>query len=191
MLWDPIRFHETCPSSDGACALVLSSERAATAGAYPPAWVHATAMRSEPTQFAGQEKVNPLAGQLCAKDVYAKAGITDPRREIDCAEIYVPFSWFEPMWMENLGFAPVGSGWKMTYEGATAPGGDLPVNMSGGVLSSNPIGASGMLRFAEAAMQVRGQAGEHQVDGARTALGHAYGGGSQFFAMWIVRSERP
>jgi acetyl-CoA C-acetyltransferase len=191
MLWDPIRFHETCPSSDGACALVLSSERAATAGAYPPAWVHATAMRSEPTQFAGQEKVNPLAGQLCAKDVYAKAGITDPRREIDCAEIYVPFSWFEPMWMENLGLAPVGSGWKMTYEGATALGGDLPVNMSGGVLSSNPIGASGMLRFAEAAMQVRGQAGEHQVDGARTALGHAYGGGSQFFAMWIVRSERP
>jgi acetyl-CoA C-acetyltransferase len=191
MLWDPLRFHETCPSSDGACALVLSSERAATAGAYPPAWGHATAMRSEPTQFAGQEKVNPLAGQLCAKDVYAKAGITDPRREIDCAEIYVPFSWFEPMWMENLGFAPVGSGWKMTYEGATALGGDLPVNMSGGVLSSNPIGASGMLRFAEAAMQVRGQAGEHQVDGARTALGHAYGGGSQFFAMWIVRSERP
>jgi acetyl-CoA C-acetyltransferase len=191
MLWDPIRFHETCPSSDGACALVLSSERAATVGAHPPAWVHATAMRSEPTQFAGQEKVNPLAGQQCARDVYAKAGITDPRREIDCAEIYVPFSWFEPMWMENLGFAPVGSGWKMTYEGATALGGDLPVNMSGGVLSSNPIGASGMLRFAEAAMQVRGQAGEHQVDGARTALGHAYGGGSQFFAMWIVRSERP
>lgn len=191
MLWDPIRFHETCPSSDGACALVLSSERAATAGAHPPAWIHATAMRSEPTQFAGQEKVNPLAGQQCAKDVYAKAGITDPRREIDCAEIYVPFSWFEPMWMENLGFAPVGSGWKMTYEGATALDGDLPVNMSGGVLSSNPIGASGMLRFAEAAMQVRGQAGEHQVDGARTALGHAYGGGSQFFAMWIVRSERP
>ena len=63
--------------------------------------------------------------------------------------------------------------------------------MSGGVLSSNPIGASGMIRFAEAAMQVRGTAGEHQVDGARTALGHAYGGGSQFFAMWIVRSEKP
>ncbi|MCL4683236.1 thiolase domain-containing protein [Myxococcota bacterium] len=191
MLWDPIRFHETCPSSDGACALVLSSERAATGGAHPPAWIHATAMRSEPTQFAGQEKVNPRAGQECAQEVYAKAGITDPRREIDCAEIYVPFSWFEPMWLENLGFAPVGSGWKMTYEGATAPDGDLPVNMSGGVLSSNPIGASGMLRFAEAAMQVRGQAGAHQVDGARTALGHAYGGGSQFFSMWIVRSERP
>jgi acetyl-CoA C-acetyltransferase len=76
----------------------------------------------------------------------------------------------------------------MTYEGATALDGDLPVNMSGGVLSSNPIGASGMLRFAEAANQVRGLAGEHQVDGARRALGHAYGGGSQYFSMWIVGS---
>ena len=60
--------------------------------------------------------------------------------------------------------------------------------MSGGVLSSNPIGASGLLRFAEAAMQVRGTAGEHQVDGADVALGQAYGGGAQYFAMWIVRS---
>jgi acetyl-CoA C-acetyltransferase len=63
--------------------------------------------------------------------------------------------------------------------------------MSGGVLSSNPIGASGMIRFAEAALQVMGEAGEHQVDGARKALGHAYGGGSQFFAMWLVGSEKP
>ena len=67
--------------------------------------------------------------------------------------------------MENLGFAPEGEGWKMTYEGATALDGDMPVNASGGVLSSNPIGASGMIRFAEAALQVRGLAGEHQVDG--------------------------
>jgi acetyl-CoA C-acetyltransferase len=59
------------------------------------------------------------------------------------------------------------------------------------VLSSNPIGASGMIRFAEAALQVMGEAGDHQVDGARRALGHAYGGGSQFFSMWVVGSERP
>ena len=139
--------------------------------------------------FAGRDQVNPQAGKDCAKELYKKAGITKPREEIDCAEIYVPFSWFEPMWMENLGFAPEGEGWKMTYEGATALDGDLPVNMSGGVLSTNPIGASGMLRFAEAANQVRGLAGEHQVDGARRALGHAYGGGSQYFSMWIVGSQ--
>jgi acetyl-CoA C-acetyltransferase len=191
MLWDPIRYLETCPSSDGACALVLASEKAAKRAPRRPAWVHATAMRSEPTSFAGRDQVNPLAGRECAKALYRKAGISNPRAEIDAAEIYVPFSWFEPMWMENLGFAPEGEGWKMTYEGATALDGDLPVNPSGGVLSSNPIGASGLLRFAEAALQVRGQAGEHQVEGARVALGHAYGGGSQFFAMWIVGSEQP
>ncbi len=190
MLWEPIRFHETCPSSDGACALVLASERAAARTPGPPAWLHGTAMRSEPTMFAGRDQVDPRAGRDCAADVYKQAGITNPRKDFDLAEIYVPFSWYEPMWMENLGFAEKGEGWKMTVEGATAFDGDMPINPSGGVLSSNPIGASGMLRFAEAALQVRGQAGDHQIDGARTALGHAYGGGAQFFSMWVVGSEK-
>ena len=105
--------------------------------------------------------------------------------------MYVPFSWYEPMWLENLGFAAEGEGWKLTESGVTELDGDLPVNPSGGVLSTNPIGASGMIRFAEAALQVRGQAGEHQVEGARRALGHAYGGGSQFFSMWLVGAEPP
>jgi acetyl-CoA C-acetyltransferase len=194
MLWDPIRFDETCPSSDGAFAIVMGSEKVgdeAAAQGRNPAWIHGTAMRSEPTMSADRDTVLPLGGALCAKDVYRQAGITDPRRQVDCAEIYVPFSWFEPMWMENLLFAEPGEGWKMTEEGATALDGDMPVNMSGGVLSTNPIGASGMIRFGEAAMQVRGQAGEHQVDGARLAVGHAYGGGSQFFAMWVVGADKP
>jgi len=191
MLWDPIRYLETCPSSDGACAMVFASERAAAKSPGKPAWVHATAMRSEPTMFAGRDQVNPLAGRMNAKDLYAKAGITNPRKEIDCAEIYVPFSWFEAMWMENLGFAPENEGWKMVYEGATALDGDLPVNMSGGVLSSNAIGASGMIRYAEAAMQIRGQAGQHQVDGARKTMGHAYGGGSQYFSMCLFGKDKP
>ena len=191
MLWDPIRYAETCPSSDGACAMVLASETVADAASGPVAWIKGTAMRSEPTLSADRDTVLPLGGALCAADVYAQAGITNPRQDVDCVEMYVPFSWFEPMWLENLGFAEPGDGWRPPRPCATALDGDLPVNMSGGVLSSNPIGASGMLRFAEAAMQVRGQAGEHQIDGVRTAVGHAYGGGSQFFAMWVVGSEKP
>lgn len=184
MLWDPIRYLETCPSSDGACAIVLSSD---TAGCANPAWVHGTAMRSEPMLFAGRDEVSPQAGKDCAAEAYAQAGITPG--QLDCAEIYVPFSWYEPMWLENLGLFECG--WRAVDEGKTQLKGQLPVNASGGVLSSNPIGASGMLRFAEAALQVRGAAGAHQVDGAKLALGHAYGGGSQFFSMWIVGSERP
>ena len=195
MLWDPIRYEETCPSSDGAFAIVFGSEKVgdeAAAQGRPPAWLHGTAMRSEPTMSADRDTVLPLGGALCAKDVYRQAGITDPRRQVDCAEVYVPFSWFEPMWLENLLFAEPGEGWRMVEDGVTQlDSGDLPINMSGGVLSTNPIGASGMIRFGEAAMQVRGQAGEHQVDGARLAVGHAYGGGSQFFAMWVVGADKP
>ena len=190
MIWDPLRYLESCPSSDGACAMVLSSEDAVT-GDRAPAWFAGSAMRSEATQFAGRDQVNPQAGKDCAKEVYRQAGITDPRKEIDVAEIYVPFSWYEPMWMENLAFAPEGEGWKMTDSGATAMDGDMPINPSGGVLSSNPIGASGMIRYAEAAMQIREQAGEHQIDGVRTAMGHAYGGGAQFYSMCILTKEKP
>lgn len=190
MLWDPIRYSETCPSSDGAAAMVITDEAGGDANGNP-AWILGNAMRSEPTMFAGRDPVNPVAGQLCADDVFAQAGITDRRGQIDVVEMYVPFSWYEPMWLENLGFCPVGDGWKLTEAGVTRMEGDLPVNPSGGVLSTNPIGASGMLRFGESAMQVRGQAGEHQIEGARTAFGHAYGGGSQFFAMWVVSSEKP
>ncbi|MDA2810857.1 thiolase domain-containing protein [Nocardiopsis sp. RSe5-2] len=191
MLWEPLRYLETCPSSDGACAIVLASEEAARAAPGPPAWIRGAAVRSEPIAFAGRDAVDPRAGRDCAADVYAQAGVDDPRRGIDAAEVYVPFSWYEPMWLENLGFAGPGQGWRLTDGGATALDGDTPWNPSGGVLSTNPVGASGMIRFAEAAQQVRGRAGGHQVEGARTALGHAYGAGSQFFAMWIVGSERP
>ncbi|MDD9828252.1 MAG: thiolase domain-containing protein [Deltaproteobacteria bacterium] len=191
MLWDPIRYLETCPSSDGACALVLASESIAERAEKPPAWIHATEMRSEPTQFAGRDQVMPRATLDNAASLYKKAGIQNPRRELDCAEIYVPFSWFEPMWLEGMRIAEPNQGWQMTCEGATAMDGDFPVNMSGGVLSSNPIGASGLIRFAESALQVRGLAGERQVDGARLALGHAYGGGSQYFSTWIVGSQKP
>ena len=70
------------------------------------------------------------------------------------------------------------------------------------ILSRYPVKRSALLPLlymaqreqgyvTEAAMQERGQAGEHQVDGAYTALGHAYGGGSQFFAMWVVAGEKP
>ncbi len=192
MLWDPVRYDETCPSSDGACAMVIASEAAVDASdASDPAWIHGQVMRSEPLAYAERDQANPRAGRDAAAYLWRQTGITDPLREVDCAEVYVPFSWFEPMWMENLGFADEGGGWRLTESGATALDGALPVNMSGGVLSSNPIGASGMIRFAEAALQVRGRAGEHQVDGAARALGHAYGGGSQFFAMWLVGSQKP
>jgi acetyl-CoA C-acetyltransferase len=192
MMWDPVRFLESCPSSDGACAVVFTDEdggKAAAADGRPPAWILGSAVRSEPSSFPGRDPVRPQGAVDCAADVFAQAGITDPLGQIDCAELYVPFSWYEPMWLEAHDIAGPTEGWKMVERGDTALDGSFPVNMSGGVLSSNPIGASGLLRFAEAALQVRGMAGEHQVDGAEVALAQAYGASAQYFSMWVVASS--
>jgi acetyl-CoA C-acetyltransferase len=190
MLWDPIRLLHSSPSSDGACAVVLA-DAAAARGYARPAWVLGCAVRSEPAVSPGHDNVDPRAGRDCAAAVYRQAGIADPAREIDVAELFVPYSWLEPAILENLHLAERNTGWRMIEREATAIGGPLPVNPSGGLLGANPIGAAGLVRFAEAALQVRGAAGEHQVDGARLALGHAAGGYSNCVAAWIVGSERP
>jgi len=114
LLWDPLRYLDVCPSSDGAMAMVMGSEKVADASEGPVAWIHGMAMRSEPTMFARRDQINPQAGKDCAQDLYAQAGITNPRKDFDCAQVYVPFSWYEPMWLENLGFCAEGDGWKLT-----------------------------------------------------------------------------
>jgi acetyl-CoA C-acetyltransferase len=189
MLWDPLHFLESCPSSDGAAAIVLGSEDVAKKAPQKPAWVIAHAKRTEFSSFPGRDTVMIQAGVDCAKALYKKAGITNPLQQIDTAEIYVPFSWYEPMWLEGHLITPPGDGWKLTDSGATELTGSFPVNPSGGVLSSNPIGASGLIRCLEAANQVRGTAGDYQVENAKVAMGHAYGGAAQYFAMWIVGSD--
>jgi acetyl-CoA C-acetyltransferase len=93
------------------------------------------------------------------------------------------------MWLEGHHIAEKSEGWKMVQRGDTSLTGAFPVNMSGGVLSSNPIGASGLLRFAEVALQVRGMAGEHQVEGAKVGLGQAYGAAAQYFSMFVVANS--
>jgi len=189
MMWDPLHFLESCPSSDGACAIIFTDEEGGKKASKPPAWVLGTSMRSEPSTFAGRDAVRPQAAMDCATDLYNQIGVTNPREQIDCAELYVPFSWYEPMWLEAHHIAAPGDGWKMTQSGETALDGAFPVNMSGGVLSSNPIGASGLIRFAEAATQVRGLAGDYQVGGAKLAIAQAYGANAQFYAMWAVGSS--
>src|SRR5439155_505838 len=81
---------------------------------------------AEPIELAGRDAVSPHAGTHGAADVSGQDGITNPRDQIDCLEMYGPCSGYEPMWVENLGFVPEGDGWKMTDKGATAHDGELP-----------------------------------------------------------------
>lgn len=106
---------------------------------------------------------------------YAQAGVREPLRDLDVAEVYEPVSWAELAWYEALGFCADGEAGRLIEDGVTAHGGALPVNPSGGVLSSNPVGASGVIRVAEAALQVHGRGGARQIPDARTALATGYG----------------
>jgi acetyl-CoA C-acetyltransferase len=99
------------------------------------------------------------------------AGITEPFDQLDVAEVHDLTSYHELMAYEALGWAKEGAASRLVEEGATAMEGSLPVNPSGGALSTNLGGGTGLARVAEAALQVMGNAEGHQVD-ARTALAH-------------------
>jgi acetyl-CoA C-acetyltransferase len=78
--------------------------------------------------------------------------------------------------MESLGFCEEGGGPKFIKSGVTNMGGELPINPSGGVIATNCIGATGLIRIGEAALQVMGKAEKRQVPGAKIALATGFGG---------------
>jgi acetyl-CoA C-acetyltransferase len=114
----------------------------------------------------------------CAADAYAQAGVTDPRRELAMAEVHDCFTPTELVLMEDLGFAERGTAWKEVLAGAFDLHGDLPINPDGGLKSfGHPVGASGLRMMFEAWLQLRGEAGERQIDTSRgLALTHNLGG---------------
>ncbi len=174
----PIRRMDMCPQSDGACAVVLTSDKKAKKLAAQPAWIKAVTTAHE-QQYMGDspKRLAVMRSQIAAsKRLYEMAGITNPRKELDVAEIYEVASWAELAMYENLGFCARGEAGKLIDEGVTEMGGELPVNPSGGVLCTNCIGATAMIRVAEAAIQVMGTGGKRQVDKVKTALATGYGG---------------
>lgn len=177
MLAHPLHLLDMCPQSDGAAAIVVASEAAAPRLCSHPAWVHAAVTRHDQPYLGDLDDrlLTMRALRDAASTAYDLAGISDPRRDVDVAEIYEPASYAELAWYEALGFCDEGEAGALIEDGITAIGGELPVNPSGGVLSTNPVGASGVIRVAEAASQIHGTAGAHQVEGVRTALATGYG----------------
>lgn len=189
----PIHRLDFCPSSDGACAIVMAAESVAADHAEHPAWVHAVATAHDQQYMGDSPKRLAVMRSLQAatRKAYGLAGITDPRRDFDVAELYEPASYAELAWYENVGFCPMGDGGKLIDEGATLIDGDIPVNPSGGVLSTNPVGATAMIRVAEAANQVMGESGEHQIANVERALATGYGGNAWTDVMILSRELPP
>jgi len=177
MLADPVHRLDMCPQSDGACALVYAAQGVAEKLCAQPAWVRAAVTRHDQPYIGDLDRrlVTMRTLRDAARAAYHQVGIVEPRKQIDVAEIYEPVSYAELAWYEALGFCAEGKAGELIDEGVTEMNGELPVNPSGGVLSSNPVGASGVLRVAEAAMQVMGRAGAHQIADARVALATGYG----------------
>lgn len=192
MLSYPIRLLDMCPTSDGACAVIFATEEGARKSAGRPAWVQAVASCHNHTYlgdtFSGSVTYKNTL-QEAARLAYKQAGITRPQAEIDVAEIYSPCTYAELQWLEDLGFCGPGEGGRFVESGATEIGGKIPVNPSGGVMCTNPIGATGLIRVAEAAIQIRGEGGDRQAPGVRTAMATGFGG-SFWNEILILSSQR-
>jgi len=195
MIAYPIKLLDSCPKTSGGCGIILTA--AENVGKFPnkPAWITGLGHSSE-TYFMGDRMGPKLdcdhadsdALTKAAWQAYKMAGITDPKKEIHVAELYAPFSNIELHAIQDAGLCERGETHKLLEKGYFDIDGRMPVNPSGGVLCSNPIAATAMIRVAEAALQVTGRAGAHQVDGAKTALATGIGGDHQFFGAVVVQA---
>ena len=166
----PLKALETPPLSDGACALVLARGERAGALRRPAAWVRGLGWASDTYWREPEDLVNSRALAAAAERAYRMAGVQAPRREIGVAEVYDVTPYHELMAYEGLGFCGPGEGARFVGDG------QVSVNPSGGLLCANPFFASGLVRVAEAVLQVTGRAGGHQVEGARRAVAHGASG---------------
>jgi acetyl-CoA C-acetyltransferase len=181
MVADPLGLYDCCPQTDGAAAAVIC--RADLAPSFS----------KEPILVKGLGLANPVGDELAfdpesdfisfratkeaAQQAYGQAGVNDPLREIDVAELHDCFTITELVTYEDLGFCRKGEARRLIDDGVTSLGGELPVNTSGGLKScGHPIGASGLRMIGEITNQLRGRAGRRQVKDARLGLIHNLGG---------------
>jgi acetyl-CoA C-acetyltransferase len=185
----PIKLLDVPPISDGACAVVLAGDDVVPSITARPAWLRGIAYYGEADNAPDRAMIQSIPLQLAAQRVYKKAGITNPRRQFDVAELQEPYTCFELSYYEGLGLCRPGEAAKLIASGATDMAGDIPCNPSGGCMGANPIGATALIRLAEAALQVTDKAGERQVPGARTALVQAGGGWANLRGVAVVGAD--
>jgi acetyl-CoA C-acetyltransferase len=179
---EPLGVLDCTPTTDGAAAVVLApvewAERyarryavirgfgVAVTDGYYSTFFH------EDEDFLGFRSTRAAAGIA-----YQQAGITDPRTQLDVVECHDCFTITEIVNYEDLRLCDPGRGVELLASGATSAGGDIPVNLSGGLQAcGHPVGATGVRMIAEITDQVTGRAGERQVPGARLGLAHTLGG---------------
>jgi acetyl-CoA acetyltransferase len=174
----PNTLYMCCPTGDGAAAAILVSAEKAKQYNARPIKVAASVLTSDP--YTDRDLTMPDVNTLtknAAKQAYEKSGV-DPK-DLNLVELHDCFATAELLHYENLGLCGEGEAGRMVDEGRTTLGGDVPVNVSGGLLSKgHPLGATGVANIYEIVTQLRGQGGARQVQGAKVGLAHVIGLGS-------------
>ena len=171
-LYSPLNELHTYPPTDGACLVMLASEEKAKELTDKPVWIKGVANFQETYYLGDRDLSRSVSLKLAAEKAYAMAGIEEPEKEVDFAELHTPFASQEPIFAEALGLYPEGSGGAVIDSGDSEISGRLPLNPSGGPLGANPFTACGLIRIAETASQLRGEAGENQVPDPRLGIAH-------------------
>ncbi|MFM0011743.1 thiolase family protein [Paraburkholderia sediminicola] len=191
----PIKLMDCCPQSSGGAAMVLASERYIRENHLDAVWITGLAHCAETYWLGDRMASNPVADHADAfalsrafDRAYQMAGITDPRTQIDVAELYSPFSNTEFHAIDAAHLCERGESVQLMREGYFELGGKVPVNPSGGTLCTNAIAVTAMVRAAEVALQVWGRAGGHQAAGARRGVASGNGGDHQIFGTMVIEA---
>ncbi len=187
MLADPIRELHAYPVSDGAVGMILASEERAKTLTKKPVWIAGVGNCMDSFFLGDRDLASNFALKRAAERAYKRAGITDPGKAFEVVELSDQYAYQRPMWLEGLGIADENKGaeWLASH-------GDngCRVNPSGGMLAGNPMMIGGLVRAAESALQLRGDAGDRQVKDAKTALAHGVmGPAGQFHSVAILKKD--
>jgi acetyl-CoA C-acetyltransferase len=187
MLADPIRELHAYPVSDGAVGMILASEERARVITDKPVWITGVGNCIDHFFLGDRDLASNFALKKAAERAYRRAGVSDPRSAFDIVEISDQYAYQQPMWMEGLGL--IGENKGGAWVDAGGPDSQR-VNLSGGMLAGNPLLLGGLVRAAEAALQLRGEAGERQAPNPKRALAHGVmGPAGQFHSVAIFERD--
>jgi acetyl-CoA acetyltransferase len=174
MVADPLTVRDCCLVTDGAGAFVLMRSDRAAAGPRPPVHVLGQGTAMWHRQISAMPDLTVTAASDSGRVAFEMSGLSP--KDVNVLELYDAFTINTLLFLEDLGFCAKGEGGAFVEGGVIAPGGRLPVNTNGGGLSCVHPGMYGIFALIEAVRQLRGEAGERQVQGARIALAHGNGG---------------
>ena len=187
---EPLRFYDCCPVSDGGASVLLVSREIAEKTDRPSIRIsgigqatdtHAVAERADPTDL--------LAVRRAAAASFEMAGLEPV--DVDVAELHDAFTILEIAESEEVGFFAKGEGHLALEKGETALSGSIPINVSGGLKGrGHPVGATGIAQVHEIVTQLRGEAGERQVEDARVGFTCNFGGfGNNVLCLTLTRED--